>query len=211
MVTSATSKAKAEEGGREERTGGKKEKSSRAGGGQCAGMECRELHGGSGVLGFRALLSTLAKVMLQETQTPEKAHDVVGIPSNRVVQKAGGNWTVHHHPTPRSCCLELVYCVVILSITRTHTLRLVLRQKAKRTRFLLFIHSMCNSLHLFVPNSQSIPPPAPSLPLGNHKPVLYVCESANLNFYIRKKYTVKVYQVCSRSVTYLCFHFIFSF
>lgn len=117
--------------------GGKEEKSSRAGGGQCAEAECRELHGGSGVLGCGVLLPTLAKLMLQETQTPEKAHDVVGIPSNRVVQMAGGNWTVHHPPTPRSCCLELVYCVVILSITRTHTLRLVLRQKAKRTRWTL--------------------------------------------------------------------------
>lgn len=87
MVTGAISKAKAEKRGREERMGGKEEKSSRAGGGQCAETECRELHGGSGVLGCRVLLPTLAKVMLQETQTPEKAHDVVGIPSNRVVQR----------------------------------------------------------------------------------------------------------------------------
>ena len=30
------------------------------------------------------------------------------------------------------------------------------------SRTLLFIHSMCNSLHLLTPNSQSIPPPHPS-------------------------------------------------
>ena len=36
-----------------------------------------------------------------------------------------------------------------------------------------------NSLHLLIPNSQSIPPP-PLLPLGTHKSVLYVCESLNM-------------------------------
>ena len=35
-----------------------------------------------------------------------------------------------------------------------------------------------NSLHLLIPNSQSIPPP-PTLPLRNHKSVLYVCESVS--------------------------------
>ena len=44
------------------------------------------------------------------------------------------------------------------------------------SRTLLFIHSLYNSLHLLTPNSQSIPSPSPS-PLGNHKSVLYVCES----------------------------------
>ena len=41
------------------------------------------------------------------------------------------------------------------------------------SRTLLFIHSVYNSLHLLMSNSQSIPPP-PHLPLGNHKSVLYV-------------------------------------
>ena len=42
-------------------------------------------------------------------------------------------------------------------------------------RTLLFVHSTCNSLHLLIPNSQSIHFP-PLLPLGNHKSLLYVCE-----------------------------------
>ena len=36
------------------------------------------------------------------------------------------------------------------------------------------------SLHLLIPNSQSIPASFP-LPLGNHKYVLYICESASLD------------------------------
>ena len=47
------------------------------------------------------------------------------------------------------------------------------------SRTLLFIHSICNSLHLLVPNSQSIPPPLP-FPLGNHRTVLHVCESVSV-------------------------------
>ena len=47
------------------------------------------------------------------------------------------------------------------------------------SRTLLFIHSLCNSLHLLIPNSQSTPLPPP-LPLGNHKSVLYVCESVSV-------------------------------
>ena len=39
-------------------------------------------------------------------------------------------------------------------------------------RTLLFIHSKCNSLHLPTPNSK--------LPFGNHKSVLYVCESVSI-------------------------------
>ena len=35
-------------------------------------------------------------------------------------------------------------------------------------RTLLFLHSMCNSLHLRIPG----PPPSPALPLGSHKSVL---------------------------------------
>ena len=41
-------------------------------------------------------------------------------------------------------------------------------------RTLLFIHSVYNSLHLLISNSHSISP-SPFSPLGNHKPVLYVC------------------------------------
>ena len=37
---------------------------------------------------------------------------------------------------------------------------------------LFFIHSMYNSLHLLIPNSQAIPS-LPALPLCNHKSVLY--------------------------------------
>ena len=60
------------------------------------------------------------------------------------------------------------------------------------SRTLLFIHSTCNSLHLPTPNFQSIPLPPP-LPLGNHKSVLYICQS------------VSVSQVCSY-VLYFRFH-----
>ena len=42
------------------------------------------------------------------------------------------------------------------------------------SRTLLFIHSLCNSLHLQIPNSQSIPPRLP-LPFGNLRFVLWVC------------------------------------
>lgn len=66
---------------------------------QSAGMQLRELRVGSGALRCRVLLPMLAWVMLQETQTPEKAHDVQGIPSKRVVQKVGGRQTVNpSHP-----------------------------------------------------------------------------------------------------------------
>ena len=39
---------------------------------------------------------------------------------------------------------------------------------------MLFIQSVYDSLHLLLPNSQSIA--SPSFPLGNHKSVLYVCD-----------------------------------
>ena len=42
------------------------------------------------------------------------------------------------------------------------------------SRISLLKHSKCNSLHLLTPNSQSLP--LLSLPLGNHKSVLHVCE-----------------------------------
>ena len=41
---------------------------------------------------------------------------------------------------------------------------------------LLLIHLIYNSLHLLTPNSHCIPSP-PHLLLGNHKSVLYACES----------------------------------
>ena len=48
------------------------------------------------------------------------------------------------------------------------------------SRTLSFILSIYNSLHLLIPNSQSVPPP-PFFPLGNHKSVLYVCESVSVS------------------------------
>ena len=41
-----------------------------------------------------------------------------------------------------------------------------------------FIHPVCNSLHLLIPNSQSLLPRP--LPLGNHKSALYVCKSVSV-------------------------------
>ena len=41
-------------------------------------------------------------------------------------------------------------------------------------KILLFIHPTCDSLYLLIPHSHFIPS---SLPFGNHKSVLYVCES----------------------------------
>ena len=51
-------------------------------------------------------------------------------------------------------------------------------------RILLFIHSKCNSLHLLTPNSPSTPL-LPPFPLGNHKSVLYVCESVSNSNYLK--------------------------
>ena len=50
-----------------------------------------------------------------------------------------------------------------------------------RATTLLFIHSLYNSLHLLIPNAQSILLPL-LLPLGDKKPVLYVCESFSVSF-----------------------------
>ena len=44
---------------------------------------------------------------------------------------------------------------------------------------LLFIHPIYISLHLLIPNSQSIPP-SPPLPSGNHKSVVYICQSISV-------------------------------
>ena len=41
---------------------------------------------------------------------------------------------------------------------------------------LLFIYSLCNSLHLLIPNSESFTPSYPHS-LGNYKSFLYVCKS----------------------------------
>ena len=47
---------------------------------------------------------------------------------------------------------------------------------------LLFISSVCISLHMPIPNSQSIPCSTHPLPhLGNHKSVLYVHESVSIS------------------------------
>ena len=43
----------------------------------------------------------------------------------------------------------------------------------------MLIHPIYNSLHLLISNSQSLPPP-PLTPLGNHRYVLYVCESVSV-------------------------------
>ena len=53
-----------------------------------------------------------------------------------------------------------------------------------RAGTLSFIHSIYNSLYLLIPHSQSVPLPSP-LPLVNHKPILYVCESVSV-LYIDK-------------------------
>ena len=45
------------------------------------------------------------------------------------------------------------------------------------SRALLFIHSIYNSLQLLTPNSQFFPA---STSLGNHKSILYVCESVSV-------------------------------
>ena len=47
-----------------------------------------------------------------------------------------------------------------------------------KPKTLFFIQSLYSSLYLLIPNSQSIPPPPH--PLGNHKSVLYVCESVSV-------------------------------
>ena len=45
--------------------------------------------------------------------------------------------------------------------------------------YTLFIHSIFNSLHLLIPNSQPNPPPRPSP--WQHKSVPYVCESISVS------------------------------
>ena len=52
------------------------------------------------------------------------------------------------------------------------------RALSYNSRTLFFIHSVYNSLHLLMPNSQAFPPTIPSL--GNHRSVLYVCESVSI-------------------------------
>ena len=43
----------------------------------------------------------------------------------------------------------------------------------------LFTHSLYNSLHLLIPNTQSFSPTSP-ISLGNHKSVSYVCENVSV-------------------------------
>lgn len=119
--------------------GGNEERSWRAEE-QSAGTECGAVHGGVGhAEGKAGAPPAPAWVMLQRTQPPEvaQAQEVVlnvGVSSNRVAQKG---WSQCTSPPPRNCCLELIYCVVILLITRTHLLRLGLRQRGKRTKWTL--------------------------------------------------------------------------
>lgn len=58
----------------------------------------------------------------------------------------------------------------------------------------LFLHLIIYSLYLLVPNSQSIPPL--TLPLGNHKSVLYVFESFLFHEWV----------ICAVSNQYFRFH-----
>ena len=44
-----------------------------------------------------------------------------------------------------------------------------------------YTHFVYNSLHLLIPNSYSIPPPA-HLHLDNQRPVLFVCESVSASY-----------------------------
>ena len=48
-----------------------------------------------------------------------------------------------------------------------------------RSRTLLLMHSRYTGLHLLIPDSQSIIHRQPSVPLGNYKSVLCVCESVS--------------------------------
>ena len=65
------------------------------------------------------------------------------------------------------------FCFIFFSIMVYHkTLNTVL---VLYKRMLLFIYPIYINLHLLVPNSRSIP--LPTLHLGNHSSVLYVCES----------------------------------
>ena len=50
-------------------------------------------------------------------------------------------------------------------------------------RTLLFIHPICKSLYLLVPNFQSFPLPS-HLPLGNHKSNLYIYKSVLFHRYV---------------------------
>ena len=60
------------------------------------------------------------------------------------------------------------------------------------SRNLLFIHYKCNSLHLLIPNSQSIP--LPTLLLGNHKSVVCVCESISLLYMVHLRHGIRFFK-----------------
>ena len=95
------------------------------------------------------------------------------------------------------CCINFCYTAKWFSYTYIHILFHILFYCGVSQHIeysflcymvgstLLFIHSMCNSLHLLIPNSQSIPllpTPAPPYPLPwqSHKSVFYVFESVSV-------------------------------
>ena len=70
-------------------------------------------------------------------------------------------------------------------------------------RIMLFIHPIYNSLLLSIPSSQSFPFPA--LLLGNHKIVVYICESVDTFFH-------RYIDLCHiLDSTYKCYHMVFVF
>ena len=79
-------------------------------------------------------------------------------------------------------CLFLLYSKMHIYFSGYFPLQIIIRSLIQfsvlYSRTLLFIHSIYNSLHLLISNSQPILFP-PRLLLGNHKSVLYVCESAS--------------------------------
>ena len=73
-----------------------------------------------------------------------------------------------------------LYCTAKVTQSCTHMFFSIMACQGRLNRVpcalhirTLFIHPLYNSLHLLIPNSQSIPPH----PLGNHKFILSVCES----------------------------------
>ena len=88
-------------------------------------------------------------------------------------------WTIVY----LQCCINF-YCtadwfsyIYIHSFPLWFITRYWIKFPVLDSRILLFICSLYNSLHIIIPNSQSIPPPSP---LGNYKSDLYVCESVSV-------------------------------
>ena len=71
------------------------------------------------------------------------------------------------------------------------------------SRILLFIHSIYNSLHLLIPDSQSIPLPT-HLFLGNHKCILYGCASVCFVMCSFVSYFRLHIEVVSYDIFFLC-------